>query len=234
VPQNLDPTPDSGFVRPYVEIPAPAVLDKSGRSNMSTYSDTPVTNLSTGFSRRTASTDTTSTENPFFSEDEGRQKSVKSEWIDEALRTQHETMVSIDSARGLPNGPRERLTSSQIANIPWLKGTMTPIDETRGESPLENVGMANLGPSRPGLSRIKSIGKVPQRRTPNPVRGRVRTGSISIEPIVVPPLDPRLEIELVYGSASTGYGEYGGGALRDSEVLGMEEQYDGTYYAIAR
>lgn len=67
--------------------------------------------------------------------------------------------------------------------------------------------------------RIKSVGKAPRRFTPTPVKTGLTRGSIYIEPIMIPPKQTGMPVAIQEGSVPSNYG----GALRDSEVLGVEE-----------
>ncbi|KAF5384152.1 hypothetical protein D9615_003189 [Tricholomella constricta] len=70
------------------------------------------------------------------------------------------------------------------------------------------------------VSRIKSIGRVPMRSTPVPVKARHNLrGSLHIERILIPPKE-ETNVELVQGSLDSVYGR---SVLRDSEVLGIED-----------
>ena len=80
-----------------------------------------------------------------------------------------------------------------------------------------------LGPARPQLTRITTVGKAPSRTTPAPMHSmhtHTVRGSLHLQPIVIPPRAvgklPEIEYEFVESPV-------GGNVLDDSDVLNLED-----------
>jgi len=218
-------------------------------SETSSPTNTPTTGLST-FTRRTGSALTPDTDDPFLYEaalhsGKSRELGYKSSntartarWIGSSSRPSNDLPLDVVaeqypqehapshalsqpiSERDTANELRDRVRSTDTLTIPWLKNPeMMEEDEVR----LTEV----LGRKSPP-SRFKTVGKAPRKYTPTPIKTGYARGSIAIEPIMIP-RQGEANMEVIQGSLTST--SSGGGVLRDSEVLGIE---DGSYVVQAK
>ncbi|KAF8153071.1 hypothetical protein B0H34DRAFT_800323 [Crassisporium funariophilum] len=136
------------------------------------------------------------------------------EWIGTSATVQVAKVVAEARDKSLQNLHDRGVSIDHLA-IPWLKSP----EMEEAERKLARAISAKR--SQPP-SRFKSVGKAPRKATPAPVLPGYARGSLHLEPIIIPPRNGNMpEVILEYGSLeSTATGR---GVLRDSEVLGMED-----------
>lgn len=110
----------------------------------------------------------------------------------------------------------DRGPSIDALSIAWPKDPNAPTVE-RGRAPATAVSAVSA--TRPTLTRIATVGKVPSRTTPAPMHTHTVRGSMHLLPIVVPPRSgnlPQIEYETIESPVSRK-------VLKDSDVLDMED-----------
>uniref|UniRef100_A0A8H7XS23 Uncharacterized protein n=1 Tax=Psilocybe cubensis TaxID=181762 RepID=A0A8H7XS23_PSICU len=148
------------------------------------------------------------------------------EWVD----TSASVAVAPDDVQLSPPAARrennlqnlhDRGKSIDNLEIPWLRNPrMAEQNERR-------LARANGSNQKPELSRLKSVGRVPSKPTPTPMRSAHSRGSFHLLPIVIPPRAANMQaIQVEVGSLESRPG--GTGVLRDSEVLAMEDSLPTT------
>ncbi|PPQ92199.1 hypothetical protein CVT25_008973 [Psilocybe cyanescens] len=110
----------------------------------------------------------------------------------------------------------DRGKSIDNIEIPWLRNSRMAEENER------KLARANGASQKPQLARLKSVGMVPSKPTPTPMRSAHPRGSLHLLPIIIPPRTNMPEaIQVEIGSLESRPGRRG--VLRDSEVLDMED-----------
>jgi hypothetical protein len=146
------------------------------------------------------------------------------EWVDSSASL---AVAQMQAAAETPTGDNslqnlhDRGKSIDNLAIPWLESSeMMEENERRIANAMSSSGKK---PQQP--SRLKSVGKAPSRPTPAPVPAGFTRGSLHLRAIVIPPRNANMPeaVQIEYSSLeSESLG--GGGVLRDSEVLGIEDR----------
>jgi len=114
----------------------------------------------------------------------------------------------------------DRGKSIDNLSIPWPK---TDIPSQHNDEKSGRGGATSK--KKPQLSRLKSVGRVPNQKTPILMEARHARASLHLRPIIIPPKNGNMPEAIQVESGSLESVGYGKGVLRDSEVLGMEDDF---------